>query len=434
MPLLTIARHLVGRGDRVRFLTGRKYGEAVTASGARFIPLPVDADIDLDRANELFPERAALTGAAGIRFDLRNLFIAPARDQLRALEDALAAEPADAILTEGLFVGAAFLNQRPRAQRPAIIPLGIFPLGGTGADLAPFGTGLPPMAGPIGRLRNRALRLVTDKAVFGPVLGELDAACEELTGRPLDGSLFDRAPYCDAYVQFTVPSFEYPRADLPSTVRFAGPLPSAPSRAAELPEWWAELDDPRPVVHVTQGTVANRDFSLLVRPAIDGLADRDVLVVVSTGGRPPSAVGPVPRNVRVERYLPYDLLLPKVDALVSNGGYGGVQQALSHGIPLVVAGQTEDKIEVTARVGWSGAGINLRTNRAEPAKLARAVDRVLGEESYRTAARRIGDDIRATDALATLDAVLAAVIPREAAGEGPDKAAATDSAADRTIR
>ena len=36
--------------------------------------------------------------------------------------------------------------------------------------------------------------------------------------------------------------------------------------------------------------------------------------------------------------------------MLTNGGYGGVQYALAHGVPLVVAGDTEDKPEVAARV------------------------------------------------------------------------------------
>ena len=39
--------------------------------------------------------------------------------------------------------------------------------------------------------------------------------------------------------------------------------------------------------------------------------------------------------------------------LVTNGGYGTVQQALAHGVPIVVAGATEDKPETAARIAWS---------------------------------------------------------------------------------
>lgn len=410
-PLLTIARHLLARGHRVRFLTGSKYADAVAAAGAEFLPIPAEADIDLDRAGGLFPERADLKGPAGIRFDLRNLFLKPGRAQYEALLAALADDPADAILTEGLYLGAAFLSLRPRTERPPIVALGIFPLGAPSRDTAPFGVGMTPMGGWAGRVRNRVMTVLTDKVIFGPVLGEVDALAQQLVGRAFDGSFLSWTSRADALVQFTVPSFEYPRSDLPSTVTFAGPLPWMPPAAVALPDWWDELDGSRPIVHVTQGTVANADLSSLVRPTIDGLAERDdLLIVVTTGGRPVDTLGPVPANVRVGSYLPYRELFPKLDVLVTNGGYGGVQQALAHGIPLVVAGQTEDKIEVTARVGWSGAGINLKTNKADAAKLAQGVDTVLRDPSYRAAAQRIGADMRTTDALAALDGVLERVV------------------------
>lgn len=413
-PLLTIARHLLAQGDHVRFLTGAAYRDAVEASGAQFVPIPPDADIDLDRAGELFPERAGLSGAAGIRFDLRNIFLKPARSQYEALRVELDRQPADAILTEGLFLGAAILGLRPRHERPPIVALGIFPLSVPSRDTAPFGVGMTPIAGWLGRVRNRLVSVLADRVIFSSVLDEVNTVAEDLVGTHFDRSFLSWTADADALVQFTTPSFEYPRSDLPSTVTFAGPLPWLPPRASALPEWWGDLDGSTPVVHVTQGTVANTDLTSLIRPAIDGLADRDMLVLVSTGGRPVEDLGPLPANVRASTYLPYGELFPRLDVLVTNGGYGGVQQALAYGIPLVVAGQTEDKVEVTARVGWSGAGINLRTNTAEAAKVARAVNAVLGDPSYRAAAGRIGAEMRSTDALGTVVRVLDELVHRPA--------------------
>ena len=69
--------------------------------------------------------------------------------------------------------------------------------------------------------------------------------------------------------------------------------------------------------------------------------------------------------------------------MVTNGGYGAVQRALTTGVPLVVAGDTEDKPEVAARVEWFGAGVNLRTGaptaEGGPARRARR----LGDDRYR---------------------------------------------------
>ncbi|MFB8188763.1 nucleotide disphospho-sugar-binding domain-containing protein [Microbacterium sp. NPDC055988] len=406
VPLLQVARHLLSRGHDVSFLTSSRYAERVQAAGARFLPLPVDADVDLDDADGAFPERRGLTGPAALRFDMTNLFVRPGAAQLAAVRAEIDARPVDAVLTEPLFVGGALLQLLPADERPPVVVLGIFPLGARSADTAPFGLGVTPMPGPLGRLRNAALRTVAERAIFGGVQKEADAMARREVGRDLGGFVLDWAGRADAYVQFTVPEFEYPRADLPATVHFAGPLPPSPSDPV-LPEWWSDLDGSRPIVHVTQGTIANSDFGQLVQPTIAALAASDALVVVSTGGRPVDALaGRLPDNVRVAEYLPYDRLLPLVDVLVTNGGYGGVQQALAHGVPLVVAGQTEDKVEVCARVGWSGAGVNLRTSTATPAQVARAVDRVRSDRSYRANAERIGAAMRDADAWRALDGCL----------------------------
>lgn len=409
IPLLQIARHLIARGHDVRFLTSDRYADRVREAGVQFLPLPADADVDLDDPDGAFPERVGLTGPAAIRFDMTNLFVRPAAAQLAAVRAELAAGHVDAVLTEPLFLGAALLNRLPREDRPPVIALGIFPLGVKSRDTAPFGLGVPPMPGAVGRLRNRVLSAIAERAIFGAVQREADELSRREVGVPLGGFVLDWPSRADAVVQFTVPAFEYPRSDLPETVHFAGPLPAQPSTAG-LPEWWADLDGRRPVVHVTQGTVANADFGQLVLPTIEGLASSDHLVVVSTGGRARTALpAQLPSNVRVAEYLPYDRLLPLVDVLVTNGGYGGVQQALANGVPVVVAGQTEDKVEVSARVAWSGAGISLKTNRPTPAQVARAVERVGSDASYRTRAQALASAFATAPGLDVLDGVLAEV-------------------------
>lgn len=406
MPLLQIARHLISRGHEVSFLTSLRYADQVTAAGARFVALPAEADINLDDADTAFPERVGLTGPAALRFDMSNLFVRPGAVQLAAVRAEIAASHIDAVLTEPLFVGGALLQRLPQSERPPVVVLGIFPLGARSQDAAPFGLGVTPMAGPMGRLRNALLRTIAERAIFGGIQREADAMARREVGRELGGFVLDWAGRADAYVQFTVPEFEYPRSDLPSTVHFAGPLPSPKSERA-LPSWWSDLDGTRPVVHVTQGTIANSDFGQVVLPTITALAASDALVVVSTGGRPADTLpSDLPDNVRVGEYLPYDRLLPLVDVIVTNGGYGGVQQALAHGVPIVVAGQTEDKVEVSARVGWSGAGVNLRASTVTPAQVGGAVGTVLRDPGYRANAERIGAAMRDTDALRTLGDVL----------------------------
>lgn len=152
-------------------------------------------------------------------------------------------------------------------------------------------------------------------------------------------------------------------------------------------------------------------FTELVRPALDALADENVLVVVATGGRPVSELGELPANARAAEFLPYDLLFPLTAVLVTNGGFGGVHFALEHGVPIVIAGDTEDKPEVATRVSWSGVGINLKTGHPKPDAIRSAVETVLSSPRYREAAERAAEQIRAAegvDALGLIERVIAA--------------------------
>ena len=78
--------------------------------------------------------------------------------------------------------------------------------------------------------------------------------------------------------------------------------------------------------------------------------------------------------------------------MITNGGFGGVQQALAAGVPVLVAGRTEDKTEVGARVVWSGVGLALPTDRVTDATTSEAVRdgvrRLLDNPSF---ARRAGE-------------------------------------------
>jgi UDP:flavonoid glycosyltransferase YjiC (YdhE family) len=144
-------------------------------------------------------------------------------------------------------------------------------------------------------------------------------------------------------------------------------------------------------VLVNQGTIAT-DASDLIIPTLQALATEDVLVVATTGGAPVAAPGPLPPNARVAPFIPFGALLPHVDVMVTNGGYGGVQFALAHGVPLVVAGTTEEKPEIAARVAWSGAGINLKTGTPTPEQIRAAVHDALVTPHYRQNAERIQAD------------------------------------------
>jgi len=398
-PLLAVAENFVKRGDEVRFITGSLFADKVAATGATYVPLPAEADFDDQPLAERFPERAKLKGLKAGVFDVEHVFARPAKSQYETIVAALAAKPADVVIAESVFVGASFLLQRPRSARPAVVMCGVIPLSITSRDTAPFGLGLPP-ARVLNRPRNAALVVIVGRVVQ-QANRTLNALHREVHGSDIPWTFIDWGRYADALVQFTVRSFEYARSDEPSTVAFVGPLSATGSRAS-LPEWWSDLDGTRPVIHVTQGTVANTDYDQVIAPALRALADDDVLVVITTGGRSVSTLAPLPPNARAATYLPYDELLPRTSVFVTNGGYGGVQHALRYGVPIVATGGKEDKPEVGARIAWSGVGRRIRSERPTPRALRRDILAVLNQPRYRQAARRVAADMAAAPGFAGL--------------------------------
>ncbi len=402
-PLLAVAKYFVGRGDDVRFITGALFADKVVATGATYVPLPAEADLDDTPLAERYPERAGLKGVKSIAFDIEHVFARPATAQYEALTAAFARRPADVVIAEPAFMGAAFLLGHQRPTRPPVIMCSVIPLPIESRDKAPYGLGLAP-ARFLNRPRNAALAVISRRVLRRPyrTINDLHT---EVHGHDMPGSFVDWGRRAEALVQFSVPSFEYPMSDAPPTLHFVGPL-SATGSQAPLPEWWADLDGTRPVVHVTQGTVANMDYGQAIAPTLRGLADDDVLVVVSTGGRPVDTLPPLPANARAAMYLPYDELLPKTSVFVTNGGYGGVQYALRYGVPIVATGGKEDKPEVGARVAWSGVGRRIRSERPSPRALRRDILAVLNQPRYREASRRVAADLAAAPGFAGLAEVV----------------------------
>jgi UDP:flavonoid glycosyltransferase YjiC (YdhE family) len=229
------------------------------------------------------------------------------------------------------------------------------------------------------------------QAVFGSVQRYFNDVLATQGSRPLPAFLFDAAVTLpDLYLQLTARAFEYPRAEMPGSIRFVGPLLPPPSTDFRPPPWWDDVGTAGSIVLVTQGTVANQDLGQLVGPTLTALANQDLLVVASAGGRPVEAIPvPLPRNARAASFLPFDRLLPKVSVMVTNGGYGAVTHALSLGVPMVVAGDSEEKPEIAARVAWAGAGINLGTGRPSAAQIGEAVRAVLTQPHYRQRAQEL---------------------------------------------
>ena len=396
-PGLPIAQELIAAGHDVAWYSGAKYAPLITRTGARMFPMSPEVDFDDAVVDDQVEGGARKPGLATLRRAIRDLFIAPIPAWVAEIDEVIDEFAPDVVVAEQGFTAGAIAAQR--RGLPSVV-FNVSPLGVSSVDAAPFGMGLLPSSSPLGRLRNRTLNWAIRNVIFAECQRAADQVLQRLGVPPLPGYFMDWGTViADRYLVPTVPAFEYPRSDLPANVEYVGPFLPEGVDDWTPPSWWDDVlaarAAGRPVVLVTQGTIAT-DPANLVLPAVAALGGSDALVVATTVGYDPDAVmapDDRPANVRLTGFVPFGELLPLVDVMVTNGGYGGVQMGLANGVPLVVAGTTEDKMEVCARVTWSGVGVAMKTDTPSAEQVGAAVQAVLGDPRFRARAQEMAGAI-----------------------------------------
>ena len=106
---------------------------------------------------------------------------------------------------------------------------------------------------------------------------------------------------------------------------------------------WLNACRTRPCVYLTLGTVSFGAVEVISR-AIAEIAPLEVDILVTVGPEgDPTALGEVPSNVHVERFVAQSAVLPMVDLIVQHGGTGTVLGALEAGLPQLVLPQGADQ-------------------------------------------------------------------------------------------
>lgn len=190
----------------------------------------------------------------------------------------------------------------------------------------------------------------------------------------------------------------------------AGPAPAGTSSAgSEVGSQIARGG--RPLVYATLGTIFNMESGDLLHRIVDGLADLDVDVIATVGRQiDPSAWGPVPPGLLLERYVPQAIVLPHVDAVVSHAGSGSVIGALSFGLPCVLLPMGADQTHNAYRCRELGVGVVLDPVEATPGMIGGAVASVLADAAMGERAAGIAREVAALPDSAAAVALIEALV------------------------
>jgi UDP:flavonoid glycosyltransferase YjiC (YdhE family) len=159
---------------------------------------------------------------------------------------------------------------------------------------------------------------------------------------------------------------------------------------------WLE-DRPKPVVLVSFGTLI-RPAPSVVSAILAGirLAGARVLLVSSSAGLPPGSERRSDDWIRREQFVPQPDVLahPQVRAFVTHAGYGGVQEAVWTGTPMLAVPLLWDQPYNAWTVEALGAGVTLDPRQCSRRRVAQSAVRLLEDQELRKRVAGLAREIR----------------------------------------
>jgi UDP:flavonoid glycosyltransferase YjiC (YdhE family) len=351
-PLVPFARGLAEAGHEVAFACAESFRPDVEAAG--FPAFPAGLDWRIDRMTQFFPD-APPPGPGRMSWINRHWRETTAREMVADLLALAERWRPDLFVREGSEFGACLAAER---------------------------LGLPHATA--GALWFRPQT---------PLMAPLNTVRSEL-------GLTPDLPGTQIYPYLALapmpPSWVAPNEEPPPTVHFVRQDSRDSASAGEVQPWRADRAPGRPLVHATLGTTEANRTPGLYEAILNGLRDEPIDLVVAVGEHlDPTAFGPQPANVRIERHVDHGALLPRCDVVVAHGGFGTIMGCLGAGVPMVVVPIQGDQPRNAQRCADLGVGRAVGPEERTPEAIRAAVETVLAEPSYRETAMRLRDEINA---------------------------------------
>lgn len=228
-----------------------------------------------------------------------------------------------------------------------------------------------------------------------------------------------------AEIAQAVRSIDFPRAELAPHFHYLGPW-----RGGDDADWLPPPGDERPIAFCSLGTLQGSRAAIF-RKVAEATEMLGLRLVIAHGGRLSSAeIAALPGNPIVHDFVPQRAVLARAAIAVTHGGFNTVLDALSYGVPIVAVPLAFEQPATAARLAYAGVA-EVVSKRASAAALARAMERLLEDGTYRERAASVRADIAGAGGVGKAadiaEACLSGFAPRAAATRA---GAASDDARD----
>lgn len=374
-PTLPVAKSLQRRGHDVSYVSERNMKGIVEGEGIEYFQ--AGPGVWAGNITERFPKIKRLRGNSRIHYILKNAYLGLAAHYIRDAVPIIEREKPDLLVFDSFsFPGPILAELVGIPWVTTSMFLGMIP--GNGSP--PYSFGWPPPESVFRRLLYKCVwfALIAYCRRYDALINQIR---KEFGLRPKKMAFLNSALSPYLYLSFTSSDIEYPITHLPPQVHLVGPSVWSAPKDYRPPEWLLTFPRRRPAVYFTIGTVESaydRRFFSIAAEAVRAAPEIEAVMTVCYDG-PDIRKLNLPANLRIEKYVPNALIVPRVDLVVHHGGFSTTLDCLMSGTPSIVIPFEGDQNENGRRVSYLRAGYRLRYKDLTAQALLEAIFRALGD-------------------------------------------------------
>ena len=392
--ILPILAELIARGHIVRIMVGPGVRQSrlkpgpsllgrVEEMGAALVPFREPHVHPFDEAT--FTDRGLIghwtpRSFRSVQQEARATVWAP--EWALNVSSELRREKVDLLVADFVLLGALVAAEAARIPHIALMHT-VYPRPTLGVP--PYGPGYSPKAGPLGLVRDVAGRAAVERLWVRNALPPLNHARSQ-SGLPALHSPFQQYDAAERILVLTSAAFDWPAPHLPVNVRHVGTPDFGVEPAQKGHDWLTDGKGPYIVVSLS---TLNQGQTAILKNILAALSGLPIRALVMLGPALNAKQFEAPSNVRLEKFVEHDLVLPHAAALVTQCGIGTLTKALRHGVPMVCLPLVGDQPDNAARVIARNAGVRLAVG-ATPDQLRSAIGCVMTNERFKQGARELG--------------------------------------------
>lgn len=386
-PSLPVVTALIARGEEIVYVNNAEFREAVTETGARFIPYPSGDSL-----------KHLIANASGGHLAQNALALFQIGEHLiDFVQQVIDDERPDYLIYDSLACWGPMSAQM--RELPTIATISTFAISRNA---------MPPIG-----LAAMAHMLAGLVRVFPAYWQTARRIRQQHPIQPtaLPDVLMNLG---DLNIVFTSQEFQPNSTRFDESFRFVGPSIGKRANQADFP--FKLLTREQLVIYISLGTINNQNITFY-QQCFEALGDYPAQVILSIGRQTKlESLGSTPTNFIVRDFVPQLDVLQHAHVFVTHGGLNSAHEGLLAGVPLVVIPQQIEQSIVARQIASKGAGIAVGVQppfgQVTSSQIRQAVERVLGPEgaSFRQQAQQLGDSLRQAGGSArAVDEILAFV-------------------------